>query len=72
MEDKTTPAPIPLSILILSSICVIGFTIWSGYQFYLHDGGILYGVAAGIGLGASYSALKQIRIRRATKQGQLK
>lgn len=72
MEDKTTPAPISLSILILGLICVIGFTIWSGCQFYLYDGSILYGMAAGIGLGASYSFLKQIYLQRAAKRGQPK
>lgn len=68
MEDKATPAPISLFILILGLICVLGFTIWSGCRFYLYGGGILYGGAAGIGLGAAYSILKQIYLQHISRQ----
>lgn len=72
MEDKATATLIPLPILILGLICVIGFAIWSGSQFYLYNGGIGYGVAAGISIGAAYTFLKQINLHRATKKNQAK
>ena len=68
MEDKATATPIPLPILILGLICVIGFAIWSGSRFYLYNGSIGYGVAAGISLGAAYTFLKQINLQRTAKQ----
>lgn len=68
MEDKAKTIPLPM--LILGLICVIGFAIWSGSRFYLYDGGIGYGVATGISLGAAYTFLKQIKLQRSTKQNQ--
>src|SRR3546814_18098968 len=59
-------------ILILGLICVAGFTIWSGCRFYLYNGSILYGVAAGFGIGATYAILKQISLQRTAKPEQPK
>lgn len=70
MEDPATATPIPLSILIVGLICVSGFAIWAGCQFYLYHGSILYGVAAGISLGAAYTFLKQINLQCTARRSQ--
>lgn len=72
MEEKTTPAPIPLYLLLAGLFGVLGFAIWSGSKFYLYGGSILYGIAAGIAIGAAYAFLKQINLQRSRKQDQQK
>ena len=68
MEEKATPATIPLYLLLTGLFAVLGFAIWSGSKFYLYGGSILYGIAAGIAIGAAYAFLKQINIQRLSKQ----
>jgi len=66
MEDQT-PRPIPFAILIIGLTLAVGCAMWSGRQFFLYDGGIAYGLAAGVSLGATYAFIKQIKIRFSSK-----
>ena len=68
MEDQT-PRPIPFAILIVGLTIAVGLAMWSGRQYLLHGGGIGYGIAGGISLGAAYAVIKQIKIRFSSKSG---
>jgi hypothetical protein len=67
MEDQSPASQIPLTVLIVGLVIVVGFTIWSGSQFFLYGGSILYGVAGGVGVGAAWAFCKQIKIRISSK-----
>ncbi len=66
MEDQA-PRPIPFAILIVGLTLAVGLAMWSGRQYLVHEGGIVYGIAAGISLGAAYAFIKQIKIRFASR-----
>ncbi|RBA23925.1 hypothetical protein [Herminiimonas fonticola] len=68
MKDQA-PRPIPFSILIVGLTLAVGIAMWSGRQYLLHGGGIGYGIAGGISLGAAYAFIKQIKIRFSSKSG---
>ncbi len=68
MEDQT-PRPIPFTILIIGLTLAVGLAMWSGRQYLVHGGGIGYGIAGGISLGAAYAVIKQIKIRFSSKSG---
>lgn len=68
MQDQA-PRPIPFPILIIGLTLAVGLAMWSGRQYLLHGGGIVYGIAAGISLGAAYAFIKQIKIRFSSKSG---
>ncbi len=68
MEDQT-PRPIPFAILIVGLTLAVGCAMWSGRQYLLHGGGIMYGLIAGVSLGATYAFIKQIKIRFSSKPG---
>lgn len=63
MDDKPTPAPLPLPLLIIGLIAMTGCAIWTGSMFYFYAGSIVYGVVAGICIGAGYAFAKQIKLR---------
>lgn len=66
MEDQA-PRSIPFAVMIIGLTLAVGLGMWSGRQYLLHGGGIVYGIVAGISLGAAYAFLKQIKIRFASK-----
>lgn len=66
MEDQA-PRPIPFAILIIGLTLSVGLAMWGGRQYLMHGGGIVYGIAAGISLGAAYAFLKQIKVRFSSK-----
>jgi hypothetical protein len=49
--------------LIIGLIAMIGCAIWTGSLFYFYAGSIVYGVVAGICIGAAYAFAKQIKLR---------
>ncbi|RQO35980.1 hypothetical protein DBR37_06425 [Herminiimonas sp. KBW02] len=68
MEDPNTPRPVSLTVLIVGLVITLILAIWSGFQFLNSGHSLGYGVLAGVSIGAAYSFLKQIRIRRNEKQ----
>ena len=63
MDEQPTASNLPLPLLILGFIVVVGCAIWTGCLFSLYGGSILYGVMAGIFVGAAYAFAKQIKLR---------
>lgn len=63
MDDQSTAPALPLPILIIGFIVAIGCAIWTGCLFSLYGGSIVYGVVAGISIGAAYAFAKQIKLK---------
>jgi hypothetical protein len=63
MNEQPATPPLPLPLLIIGLIATTGCAIWTGCLFYFYAGSIVYGVVAGICIGAAYAFAKQIKLR---------
>lgn len=61
MEDNQETPHLPPLVLFVGLALVLGCGIWSGSLFLFYKGSIIYGVIAGVCLGATYAFLKQIK-----------